>query len=89
MICNKRESLKTFVINNRGYGSIFDLRHVEIKLNEAEIKKYKVKEQWFTEKSDNQGDYQFEQNVENLMKLMDRDGIQYINLLIIDENMFE
>lgn len=76
----KNELGKTFSVKNRGYGSIFDLMNFEIKLCDDCIKKYDVKEEWFTESS-NFGDYKFETDIENLL--------QKLNLSCIDENMFE
>jgi hypothetical protein len=65
--CNKLEVKQTFIINNRGYNSIFDLDEVIIPLCNDCIKKLGIKKEWFTEKPNKQGEYTYESEVENLI----------------------
>lgn len=78
-ICCNNLTDKTFKIENRGYGSLFDLMNIEIPLCNACIKKFNVKKKWFTETPNKHSEYIYEDNIINLI-LNDIDKT-YVRLL--------
>lgn len=65
--CNKDGYNNKFVISGRGYGSIFDQDNIEFNLCDDCIKSLKVKQIWFDEMADENGEYQYENEVWNLL----------------------
>lgn len=81
-ICCNNQTDEIFKIENRGYGSLFDLMNVEIPLCSECIKKFGVKKEWFTENPNIYSKYIYEGNIINLI-LNDIDKT-YVRLLQLD-----
>lgn len=68
--CEQEDVEKTFLIQGRGYGSLFDLTDFKIELCGRCIKKLKIKDKWFNEEPNWSGEYYeytYEDEIMNLL----------------------
>jgi len=81
-ICCNNQTDEIFKIENRGYGSLFDLMNIEIPLCNTCIKKFKVKNEWFTENPNGNSEYIYEDNIINLiLNDIDKRMFEYYNCI--------
>ncbi len=81
-ICCNNQTDEIFKIENRGYGSLFDLMNIEIPLCNTCIKKFKVKNEWFTENPNGNSKYIYEDNIINLiLNDIDKRMFEYYNCI--------
>lgn len=80
-ICCNQPTDKIFKIQNRGYGSCFDLTNIGIPLCNNCIKRFNVKKEWFAEKPNEHYEYKYEENILNLIMLnnIDKRMFEYYN----------
>ena len=65
--CNEKITHKIYEIKDRGHGSSFDLDEIQIPLCDDCIKTLKIKDEWFENKHDENGFYEYESDLENLI----------------------
>ncbi len=68
--CENKDIKKTFVIKDRGSGSLFDLTDFKIELCGRCIEKLKVNDKWFDEEPNWSGEYYeyaYENEIMNLL----------------------
>lgn len=76
--CDSKEIKKTFLVSERGSGSLFDSTEIEIPLCEHCIKKLNVQEKWFEDTPIWDGVYN-EYNYElEIMELVEKLGCKLI-----------
>lgn len=69
--CENKKIKKTFVVKDRGSGSLFDCMEIKIELCEDCIKKIQLKDEWFDEKPTWDGEYnnyKYENEIINLLE---------------------
>ncbi len=78
--CQEDGYNKLFKIKERGYGSIFDLENIEIPLCKNCIKKLNLKSKWFKNKRNEDGFYEYEDELETLINKIGVDKLSLTNI---------
>ncbi len=73
--CNKKNIDETFEIRGRNYGSNFDLENIIIHLCRNCIIKLNLKPKWFENLLDDNGEYLYESELENLINQIGADKV--------------
>jgi len=66
--CGEKVFDEIFKISGRGYGSHFDLENIKIPLCNNCIEKLNLKNIWFENKQNEDGFYEYEEELKNLIK---------------------
>lgn len=69
-----------FEISGRGYGSIFDAENIEINLCKNCIKKLNLKKEWFKNKPNKDGIYEYEDELEALISKIGLEKVLLTNI---------
>ena len=82
--CKKDGYNNIFEIKGRRYGSIFDTENIKFNLCDDCIKELKVKNVWFDELANENGEYLYEDKLENLIHKIGVDKILLTNICSSD-----
>ncbi len=78
--CNEKGYDKIFKIEGRGWGSIFDQDNIEIPLCKSCIKNLNLKKEWFKNKRNKSGIYEYEDELEALINKIGFDKLSLTNI---------
>lgn len=78
--CNEDGYDKRFKIKGRGYGSVFDQDDIEICLCKRCIRKLNLKKEWFKNKRNKNGIYEYEDELEALINEIGLDKLSLTNV---------